>query len=325
MFDLRFTLHKLSVFCRVVDAGGVHRAAEMLYVAQPVVTAHVQSLEKRLGTELFERSGRAIRLTPAGHAVYEWASETLTRARELERELDGISGGTLGAATIAASMSIGSYVLPAILSDFRRDRPGAAVSLSISDPEHALEAIATGAADFAVIVCERLPELDGFDAEILGREGMALVVAPDYPIRTDDSCELSVEDIRRLPFIESPKGYIRRHLIAAQLGSVGLTDLSVVIELGHPEAMKRAARAGLGATVLFRSAVRDDLSAGLLREINIADTRLSVPVFLVRRHRTRLSRLQESLLSFVRARVEQELADAEDARATSPTVVASAS
>jgi DNA-binding transcriptional LysR family regulator len=79
------------------------------------------------------------------------------------------------------------------------------------------------------------------------------------------------------------------------------------MELGSPEAMKRAAREGLGGTVLFRSAVREELESGLLREVEIAGTHLSVPIHLVCRHHKRLSTLQEHLLSFVRERVEQEL------------------
>jgi DNA-binding transcriptional LysR family regulator len=303
-FDLRFTLHKLKVFCTVVEAGGIGRAAEVLYVAQPVVTAHVRSLEERLGTRLFERAGRQTRLTPAGEAVYHWARETLTRARELEREIGGLTDGTAGAAAIAASMSIGSYLLPSILSDFRRDRPGATVSLSVSDPEHALEATATGEADFAVVVADQLPEPGRFEADTLGREELVLVIAPDYPLSGD---RLSPDEARDLPYIASPRDHVRRELVDDQLRRAGLDQLNVIMELGHPEAMKRAARDGLGGTLLFRSAIRDELAAGTLREVQITGTHLSVPIRLVRRRRKRLSTLQEHLLAFVRERLEREL------------------
>ncbi len=302
-FDLRFTLHKLSVFCQVVESGGVGRAAEMLYVAQPVVTAHIRSLEERLGTQLFERTGRQTRLTPAGDAVYKWAREMLTRARELERELDGLGDGSAGAAAIAASMSIGSYLLAPILSDFRRDRPLATVSLTVTDPEHALEATATGVADFAVIVADQLPEPGLFHAEILGREELVVVVAPDSDLAGD---RISIDAARTIPYVASPRSHVPQ-LVDAQLRRAGLDGVEVVIELGHPEAMKRAVREGLGATVLFRSAVRDELSAGLLREVQIIGTHLDVPIHLVRRRRKRLSALQEHLLGFVRERVGLEL------------------
>jgi DNA-binding transcriptional LysR family regulator len=306
-FDLRFTLHKLSVFCKVVEAGGVGRAAEQLYVAQPVVTAHVQSLEQRLGAKLFERDGRQTRLTPAGEAVYQWARETLTRARDLERELSGLSDGTAGSAVIAASMSLGSYLLPPILSEFHRDRPHASVSLTVLDPEHALEATATGAADFAVIVTDELPPPGRFDAALLGREELVVVLAPDYPLA---GARVSVERARTLPFVSSPRDHLRRAIVDAELRRAGLDEIDVVIELGHPEAMKRAVRDGLGAAVLFRSAVREELETGLLRKITIAGTQLSVPIQLVRRKGKRMSLLQAQLVEFVRERVEGELSRA---------------
>jgi DNA-binding transcriptional LysR family regulator len=304
-FDLRFTLHKLSVFCHVVEAGGVGRAAELLYVAQPVVTAHVRSLEGRLGTQLFERVGRQTRLTPAGEAVYEWARETLTRARELERELDGLTDGTAGAVAISASMSIGSYLLPPILNEFRRERPLATISLTVTDPEHALEATATGSADFAVILADELPEPGRFDTEILGSEELVFVVGPESELVGD---RVTVDDVLGVPYISSPHDHIRSRLVDTQLHRAGLDGLKVAIEFGHPEAMKRAARDGVGGTVLFRSAVREELEAGLLREVEIVGAGLSVPIHLVRRRRKRLSALQQDLLSVVRTRVEEELA-----------------
>ena len=61
--DTRISLYKLEILCAVVDHGGVSRAAEQLYISQPVVTAHIRSLEERLGAELFQRAGRGVEPT----------------------------------------------------------------------------------------------------------------------------------------------------------------------------------------------------------------------------------------------------------------------
>ena len=67
--DSRVTLHKLEVFSLVVELGGVSRAAEQLFVSQPVVTAHIRSLEQRVGARLFYREGRNLRLTESRCAI----------------------------------------------------------------------------------------------------------------------------------------------------------------------------------------------------------------------------------------------------------------
>ena len=106
---------------------------------------------------LFARSGRRLELTEAGERVYTWAAETLARTRTLMREVRGLDDGHAGAAVLAASMSIGSYVLPAVLSAFRRERPAAQLTLAIREPEAVLRSVEQGECDFAIAVLDHAP------------------------------------------------------------------------------------------------------------------------------------------------------------------------
>jgi len=302
--DSRISLHKLEVFCLVVDLDGVGRAADHLFVAQPVVTAHLRSLQERLGARLLYRDGRRMRLTESGERVYEWASETLARTRELAREIDALADGAGGAIVIAASMSLGSYVLPEVLADFRHARPQAEITLHISDPEHATAAVEAGECDLAVIVADAPPDSPQLVGEPLGRESVVLVVSPEAEPR---AASIPVGQLATLPLIASPRSHIRRAIVDRQLLKAGVEPRNVTIELGHPEAMKRAARRGLGATLLFRSSVTEELAAGTLRMVDIEDVSLSVPVFVVRRERKRLTPIQQALVDALRDRVEGEL------------------
>ncbi len=136
-FDSYLTFQKLEVFCTVVELGSVTRAADRLCIAQPVVTAHVRSMEARLGYALVRRSGRNIALTEAGERIYRWATEVITRTREVERELAGLESGEMGNAVVATSMSVGSYALPPLLLDFHRLHPDGLVTVEISNPQGA--------------------------------------------------------------------------------------------------------------------------------------------------------------------------------------------
>jgi DNA-binding transcriptional LysR family regulator len=296
--DLRISLRKLEVLSLVVQLGGVGRAAEHLFVAQPVVTAHIRSLEERVGARLFYREGRQLHLTEAGRAVHAWAEEVLTRTRELERHLGGLSDGSQGTVTLGASMSVGSYSLPRVLTRFREEHPRAQLRLSISDTEHAIEDTRTGILDFAVIVSEPGLEIPGMEVDHVGSDEIVFVTGPDAGPEAD---RITPEQLSKLPFIEAPVGIIRRTFIDRQLQKLGVTERNVVLELGHPEAMKRATAAGLGVTLLFRSAVAQELADGSLREIHVEGADVTSPIYIVYRKGKTFSPLHQSVMSAIAA------------------------
>jgi DNA-binding transcriptional LysR family regulator len=291
--DTRISLQKLEIFCLVVELEGVGRAADHLFVSQPVVTAHLRTLQQRLGAKLFERQGRGMRLTEAGEVAYKWAKDVLTRSEEVSREIAGLAEGDGGQAVVAASMTLGSYVIPPVLSRFRREHPRARITLLIFDPERAMEAIETGTCDLAVVVTDAPLAPDAFNSQIIAHEELVLVAAVDAAVPS----HITPDELERLPFVCSPGGLARRRFIDRALAGVGVTKRDVAIELGHPEAMKRATRDGLGVAMLFRSSVNEELEAGLLREVAIEGYQHSVPVRLVHRAAKRLSPLQETLAS----------------------------
>jgi LysR family transcriptional regulator, low CO2-responsive transcriptional regulator len=313
--DLRISLHKLDVLSRVVQLGGVGRAAEDLFVAQPVVSAHIRSLERRLGAQLFYREGRQLHLTEAGRAVHAWAEDVLTRTRELERHLGGLSDGSTGSVVMGASMSVGSYLLPHVLTSFRARHPGAELRLSIASTEHAIEDTRTGALDFAVVVTEPDLELPGMEVEQIGSDEIVLVAAPGSEPHAD---VISVQDLKALPFIETPEGFIRRTFVEQRLRAAGVVDRNVVLQLGHPEAMKRAAQEGIGVTLLFRTAVRSELDSGLLREVQVVGVDVAVPISLVHRKGKSFSALHKKLIGEIR----EAVAGAGEAPAATPSAVA---
>lgn len=296
--DTRISLQKLEILCLVVELGGVTRAAEHMFVAQPVVTAHLRSLEQRLGVTLFTRSGRHLELTEAGERVHAWASETLTRARTMYREVQGLADGKRGAAFIVASMSVGSYVLPSVLTAFHKARPHATVSLAIREQESVLRAVEQGECDFGIVVADAPPEVPALQSEVLASEEVLLVAAPDGPPRT---ATIKLTDLWTVPIVGPPQGSVRRKLVDRALDDLGAHPYHAVLELGHPEAMKRAARDGLGGALLFRSAVQEELERGELRHVPFEDVTPTVPIYAVQRRDKRLSTLQAGLLDAIRA------------------------
>ncbi len=176
--DDRINFQKLQVFDYVVGLGGISRAADQMKVAQPVVTEHIQSLERRLGARLFEREGRRLVLTEAGRLAHEWCTEMLRRTREFDRELQGLSDGLRGSIVIATSMSIGSYELPSLLSTFARRQPDVRIRVDVEGAEHAIEATLTGRNDLSVVAVQRPPALASLVCEQIGSDELVIVAPP---------------------------------------------------------------------------------------------------------------------------------------------------
>lgn len=296
--DTRITLRKLEIFNLVVELQSVSRAADQLYTAQPVVSAHLRSLEERVGAKLFYREGRQLHLTEAGEAAHTWAVDVLTRTMELRRHLDGLSDGSTGAVSLAASMSIGSYILPPTLSRFQKERPNVEVQLAVIDSNRAVRAAETGEYDFAIVFSERQPDNPGMAGEQIGSEQLALVARPESAAADGP---ISREALAQLPFVESPLGMLRRTLTERLLQRAGVPERRISIQLGHPEAMKQAIRDGVGIGLMFRSSVERELAAGALSELVVPDAELVVPIYLVHRKGKHFSAAQRDLLAAIRA------------------------
>ena len=296
--DERITLNKLKVLALVVEYGSVTQAADHLYVAQPVVTAHLRSLEERVGAKLVYREGRGIQLTEAGRVVHAWAADILRRTEELSRHLDGLTDGNRGSAVVGASMTIGSYSLPAILAAFRLARPQVQVRMDILDPDHVIPETESGKNDFAVVLVRVDPSSSGLTAELIGAEEFVLVTGRDSG---PPGPTVSAKELDEISFVEAQEGSQRRRHADAALAKAGITSRDVAIEFGHPEAMKRAVMSGLGVSLMYRSSVAAELESGALREIQIAGSeRLDVPVFLVHRKDKLFSAAQLDLINDIR-------------------------
>jgi len=296
--DNRISLQKLEIFCLVVELGGVGRAADHLYVSQPVVTAHMRMLQERIGAQLLYRDGQKMRLTEVGEQVYAWATDLLSQSRELSRRIEGLAGGSAGAVAIASSMSVGSYVLPPLLADFQDDHPDAFVRLHVSDADDAARATESGDCDFAVITTST-PTVSGgaLSAETIGEHEIVLVVSPDEDGVPDT---VAADDLKTLRFVCSPGGRPRRRMVDDAMQAIGVDHRDVAIELGHPEALKTATRRGMGVSLLLRASVQPELDAGTLRAVAIENTRLTVPVVLLTRPGKRFTPLQSELMQQLR-------------------------
>src|SRR3982751_2051041 len=134
---------QLGAFCAVVERKSFSQAAARLGVTQPAVSLQVRALEKRLGRQLLDRSGRRVEPTEAGLRLYRGAQRLLAPEEQLVEE--GASGGRgplRGRPELGWSAGPGETVLPLLLGEFQRRHPDVHVALAVHDTQTIVDLVA---------------------------------------------------------------------------------------------------------------------------------------------------------------------------------------
>ena len=188
---------QLTHFLAVAHAGSLTRAAAHLRIAQPSLSHSIRALETELGTQLFERLGRGVALTPAGEALVEPAARTL-RAFEIAastvRSVDNDEFGTL---RIIGSTLWALTPLVPLVTEFRRLMPN--VRVSVSDPEHrddVLEQVRTGRVDLGLL--EGPPPAGRFASQYLADLELLAVLPPNHARSVDSETPVTIEELAEI-------------------------------------------------------------------------------------------------------------------------------
>lgn len=301
----QLTLHKLDVLCAVGDQLSITQAATRLNLSQPVVTAHIRALEEKLGVRILARQGRNIVLTQEGQRAYEWAKAVTTQTRELEREFSG-SGKIGGRVALAASLTVGSYVMPKVLADLHAENPDLELSLKVVPPRECVEAIEAGECDAAVTLLDPRQNMDNLNVERLWDEPLLLVAGEDFSRCSD---QIILDDLEEMPFVAAEQGTWRRDLEEASLRPHEIVRRNVQMEIGHAEGMKEAVINNIGVAFLFAASVRREMAWGLIRTISVPGLALSAPVYMIAKRGKLFSGPQMEVLRFLKKRFDNVLPD----------------
>src|SRR6266487_3096006 len=171
---------QLAAFCAVVERRSFSQAAERLGVTQPAVSLQVRALEKRLGTQLLDRSGRRVEPTEAGLRLYRGAQRLLALEEEITSELaDEVTGALEGTFAIGASTGPGGVVLSQLLCQFAAAHPELHVALSVFDTQTVVERVADRTLELGVVGAA--PRHRAVEYEPFFQDTVILACPPGHP------------------------------------------------------------------------------------------------------------------------------------------------
>jgi DNA-binding transcriptional LysR family regulator len=293
---------QLAAFCAVVERRSFSQAAERLGVTQPAVSLQIRALEKRLGTQLLDRSGRRVEPTEAGLRLYRGAQRLLALEEQVIAEVAEDATEQLeGGFEIGASTGPGGIVLSHLLCEFQARHPGLHVVLSVFDTQTIVDRVAARELELGVVGAARRHR--GVVFEPFFRDEVILACPPGHPFagRT-----VSLDDLRGAGLIVMQEGAGVRQLIEDELQRTGkrLRDLDVRLELGLQESVSSAVRAGYGVTFISRSSVESDLAAGTIAEAHVQGLELEREIYLVRASGRAETRAAKAFVEFARERLQ---------------------
>jgi DNA-binding transcriptional LysR family regulator len=274
------------------------RAAEELDLTQPAVSAHIRKLERAIGEALFEQIGRRVILTATGQIVYRYAEHVLDLEDELRVALADAQDVCQGALAIGTSTTIGISVLPDLLRRYRQAHPLVRLQVRIGNYPEVTHGLLDGQLDIGLIAGDRIDD-ERLEVVPCLDDELVLVVAPSH--RWANLPSVGPDDLRGEPLVCPTPGSQLRVRIEEALGPHGLTldVLDVVAESNSLIAIARVVEAGIGAAIISRLAVADELERGRLSEVPLRGVRVRRPVCLLihrDKHRTPALRAFQELL-----------------------------
>lgn len=300
---------QVEAFLAVGTFGGFRRAADALRVTQPAISARIKALEASLGVRLFDRGRTGLALSPAGRALRPHAEQLLhavALARQAVHDLGPSSGGAI---TIAAVLSICTYLLPDVLKRFQAAYPKTLITVRSGHSKEVLGMVLAGEAELGLARSLNHPEMETVS---LRDDPLVLVSAPAAAMGRAGRARL--EEVAAQPLILFDRGSSDWTLSHGLFRRAGLVP-NVVLEVESIEAAKRMVERGIGLAFLPQLAVVQEIRRRRLLAIDIRDAEpLRRSLDVIHPRQRPLSTEAQALLKTLRAAV----AEAGPARGSRP-------
>ena len=255
----------MRLLVEIERQGSLSAAAQAIGIGQPSASQHLRLLEAAAGQRLVERGGRGSTLTEAGRILAARAAQALATLGAAEEELGALAGLQTGTIHLGASTAPGVYLLPDTLGCFRRDFPNVTIEVEIASSGEILRRLLAGRIQLGIVGASRADEriqLDPFlEDELVG------IAKPGLLPLADGLLEPALLSGHML--LAREEGSSSRELVERELAEIGATPAGRW-ELGASEAIKRAAREGLGVAFLSRYAVAEEVARGDLASFRLA-------------------------------------------------------
>lgn len=261
-------LRDLQYFEVIAELEHMGRAAERLHRTQPALTSCVRRLEEACGAALFEKTGRGIKLTAAGHALLRWAQRTRLDVESARREIGDIGRGLSGHVKLGIVPTAAQFLLPPVARDLIAEAPEVTLRTHVGLVDVLTPLLRAGDIDL-MVGTEGVKEA-GFTSQYLAEDVVVVAASADHPVF--DKPRPALKDLARWRWVLQPPGAPTRDWLDQTFDRHNLPRPVVQVE----STMLLMLPALIGETGLLSFISRLHLQAGrsgaALREVDIPAT-----------------------------------------------------
>lgn len=302
-------IDQLTAFERIVREGSFSKAAWLLGIAQPTISARIQALEQGVGGALFTRNGRHVALTPLGSSFLPYARRALAILAEGIEAAQMVEHGQRGRVTLGSLNSLAEAFLGPVVARFYAEHPDVELYVRSGDHERVVGLLCDGIVELGLVTWPCLdPLIAGHTPLLLLREPVIVACAPTHPLAQRE--EVTQSDLLTLgcPLLVG-RWWVQHNPAMVRLSQQATTVLHVPIETARALVV-----AGMGVGFFTRAYIHDEIANGRVVPLSVRDlapiTRDSV---LVRGPRsTPMSTATSTFVSFIREQAAQRMLLRED-------------
>ncbi|MEZ5152363.1 LysR family transcriptional regulator [Rhodococcus zopfii] len=267
-------LHLVTYFVAVVDHGGITKAAQSLYISQPSLSQAIRTLERRLGTTLFDRTGRRLSLTDEGRSFEVAARRILADVDRAKNKVAAVRELAAGRIEIVTFSAFSIHPVIEMVQRFRSRYPGILVRVVATDgPAGVHTALRRGEAEIGVT--DLSVEHAGMITIPIVEQELVLAIPPKLAGNLPDPVPRSA--VSTIPLIVD---LTNRSDVALSGDLSDGNDLDIAVDCAHPSATWELVMRGTGATIVPRQVAEAQMPTAEVRSL---DPPLSRPVGLVLR------------------------------------------
>lgn len=237
------TLRHLKIFVTVCEEGGITRAGEKLFIAQPTVSLAISELEKYYGNKLFDRISKKMHLTDAGKKLLPYAQHITAMFDELETEVKAWK--KTGTIHIGCSITIGNFLMPDMIKAFKKSNQDIEIKVMINNSDIVEKAVFDNQIDLGLI--EGTTRNSQVISKKFGEDELMLICSPTH--KWKDRKSVTIEDVANEPLLMREKGSGGRELFESVLMLHGIT-IKPLWESVSTQALVRAVENDFGVSVL---------------------------------------------------------------------------
>jgi len=291
---MSITLRQLEIFITVAETAQVTKASKKLFVTQSAVSMALAELENQLGGSLFDRHGRSLLLNERGRYLLPLSKEILCQVGNVENIMSEKNDTLSGQINVVASTTIGDYILPYLIGAFKRMHPQVHMNMLVHHTRYAESLVLDGKVEVGFV--EGHVNNPDTVKRLWFEDELVVIAGPTDPLSHKQIFDVE-NDFTNTRWIMREEGSGTVAIFREKMKDY-LDQINVIMEMGHPESIKKAVESGVGLACLSSLTVCREVEHGWLKTLQFEGVDMKRKLHVISRKNLKMNDTLAEFLAF---------------------------